>query len=281
MASPFSSPEYMAYLAQRKRSMGAPFARSHAYSPPGPTPVVGAGGGTGTTPGTSGLHPVGGETWEMNSNRDGVQFNGPSQYSGRSAGGDTGERIHGYSGGGIPTNLFSQLTGRGPTAADAEALNGGGLSPQFNQMGSLDSYYALQRNPSQWQQLQMRTPQAGSDPMAGVMGNHIGNNQLVDRTQGPGFRDMDRTPIASPIPSSSPFTGKPWTAPDPWEAQQAHVMTAADGGNIPAGQPVIVGERGPEMVVPTKDSTVIPHEYLPLQHLMQGNILEYLKRFMR
>ncbi len=66
-------------------------------------------------------------------------------------------------------------------------------------------------------------------------------------------------------------------------AQLPHNMIRglADGGTAEAGQPVIVGERGPEMIVPTKDSTVIPHEYLPMHHLMNGTILEYLKHLTR
>jgi hypothetical protein len=73
----------------------------------------------------------------MNSNKDGVQYNArPMGKVGFYGGGDQGQRIQGYVGGGIPTGEFSQATGRAPTAGDYEALNGG-LSPAFPQMGSL------------------------------------------------------------------------------------------------------------------------------------------------
>lgn len=237
--------DYQQYALRRRMAMGLPFARSKAYNPAGPTPVVGAGGGTGTTPGTAIPH-VGGDTWEMNSNRDGQQFNGPSQWrAGFAGGGDTGERIHGYSGGGLPTNLFSAEMGRAPTAADVEQANGGGLSPNYPQMGSLNSYQDWLRGPSQWQRLQAQPGLPTTPPVAG---------------------------------KRSPFDGAPWAGPD---LDHPDVFMAADGGNVPMGQPVIVGERGPEMIVPTKDATVIPNEYLPQQHLINGNILEYLKRFLR
>lgn len=37
----------------------------------------------------------------------------------------------------------------------------------------------------------------------------------------------------------------------------------ADGGDTDAGQPIIVGEHGPELIVPRQDSTVIPNHKLP------------------
>jgi len=152
-------------------------------------------------------------------------------------------RIHGYSGGGIPTNLFSQLTGRAPTASDVEMANGGGLSPQFNQMGSLNQFDAMQRSPSQWQMLQI---------MAGA----------PTTTASP---SMARTPLQDITADNIP----------------PNTMMAADGGDVPAGNPVIVGERGPEMIVPQHNVSVIPHEYLPVLHLLNGQMEQYLKRHLR
>lgn len=239
--------------------------------------MVGAGGGTGTTPGTQIAH-VGGDTWEMNSNRDGMQFNGPSQWqAGFDGGGNSGGRIHGYEGAGLNTRDFSRLTGRGPTAADVEMAQGGGLAPDHPQMGSLASYYAASRGPSQWQRLQ------------------------------------GLTAAPSAAPKSDPFSGTPWSGPD---VDKTGTMFAADGGDVPAGHPVVVGERGPEMAVPrignvrmhmmsngepwyrdadprivgangpemitpSRDTTIVPNEYLPAHHLLNGNIMEYLKRFIR
>lgn len=39
-------------------------------------------------------------------------------------------------------------------------------------------------------------------------------------------------------------------------------LGAADGGAVPGGKPVLVGERGPEVIVPGTNSVVIPHEVL-------------------
>ena len=60
-----------------------------------------------------------------------------------------------------------------------------------------------------------------------------------------------------------------------------NTMMAADGGDVPAGNPVIVGERGPEMIVPQHNVSVIPHEYLPVLHLLNGQMEQYLKRHLR
>ena len=154
-------------------------------------------------------------------------------------------QIHGYSGGGIPTNLFSQLTGRGPTAADVEQANGGSLGPQHNQMGSLAEFDAMQQNMTPWQQLQM----AAGAPMTAAR--------------------------PSPIAHSIPITA------DNADNIPPNAMMAADGGEIPMGQPVVVGERGPELMVPNQNATVIPHEYLPTHYLMKGDIMGYLKHFIR
>jgi hypothetical protein len=41
------------------------------------------------------------------------------------------------------------------------------------------------------------------------------------------------------------------------------VQTRANGGPISAGMPTLVGERGPELIVPAVDSTVVRSEYMP------------------
>lgn len=43
------------------------------------------------------------------------------------------------------------------------------------------------------------------------------------------------------------------------------IGTRADGGHITAGSPYIVGERGPEMVVPSMSGTVIPNHAMAVQ----------------
>lgn len=155
-------------------------------------------------------------------------------------GGFDGTQIRGYSGGGIPTNLFSQLTGRGPTAYDVEQANGGGLVPAHNQMGTIPMNAGL----SPWQMLQ----QAAGAPMT--------------------------TAMPSPVAHRIPITA------DNADNIPPNAMMAADGGNIPAGQPVVVGERGPELMVPSQNSTVVPNEYLPTHMLMKGDILGYLRHYL-
>lgn len=63
--------------------------------------------------------------------------------------------------------------------------------------------------------------------------------------------------------SSSPSVtsaGQPQSAM--WSADGTRPLFAADGGAVPAGKPVVVGERGPEVIVPGADSVVIPNEVM-------------------
>lgn len=50
---------------------------------------------------------------------------------------------------------------------------------------------------------------------------------------------------------------------------------AADGGNFPAGQPLVVGERGPELMVPQQPVTVVPNQQ-PAGQDVQGMIRQFL-----
>jgi hypothetical protein len=47
-------------------------------------------------------------------------------------------------------------------------------------------------------------------------------------------------------------------------------FAAADGGAVPAGAPTVVGERGPEVIVPNSNSVVIPHEVLKAARKMRN-----------
>lgn len=173
----------------------------------------------------------------------GFSYGGSREHSG---GGGLTEAplVHGYEGGGISTRDFTNATGRAPTAGDVEMANGGGLAPAHPQMGSLDSYYQMAHGMSPWQALQ--GPNRATPPQA-----------------------------KSPALYDKPFAG-----PDATDFPQ-DIQMAADGGDIAPGRPVIVGERGPELIMPKQDATVIPNEYLPTRHLLSGNILDYLKRFLR
>jgi len=48
----------------------------------------------------------------------------------------------------------------------------------------------------------------------------------------------------------------------------------ADGGPIEAGKPYVVGERGPELIVPREHGLVIPNEVLPLMDDPRGGLLQ-------
>lgn len=47
----------------------------------------------------------------------------------------------------------------------------------------------------------------------------------------------------------------------------------ADGGPVEPGKPYVVGERGPELIVPRQASTVVPNEALPLMDHPDGRLL--------
>lgn len=202
---------------------------------------------------------LGGETYEMNSvapDSTGRQsfFAGPREWhagfegGGHHGGGDDG-RIHGYVGSGVPTDVFSKLYGRGPTAADAEQLNGvdqfgfHSLSPDFGKMGmgSLDALYAMNQPRSR-----ASSPVADPDAWMGLGGRPP-----------PDFADQFK--------DAPPIEGR------------------ADGGPVAAGQPVVVGESGPEVVVPQADATVIPNgrDMARRAALRKGDIDSYIKLLWR
>lgn len=83
-----------------------------------------------------------------------------------------------------------------------------------------------------------------------------------------------RTPDAAPAPATSPSAPP---QPQPLLADAAPgnqfrsfpslrntmgVQFRANGGPVTAGQPYVVGEQGPELVVPSQDATVIPNHQL-------------------
>lgn len=147
--------------------------------------------------------------------------------------------IHGYAGGGIPTNLFSQLTGRGPTASDVEQANGGGLSAPHSSMGSLQQFDMMQRMPSQWDMLQM----SGGNPM-------LGHN----------YMSHGRPSEVGPASDWSGSAGSDWAPKGPqfWTDHPPSLPEAFSGS-----------KQG----VPPSSS------YLPTLNLLNGQISQYLKRF--
>lgn len=70
-------------------------------------------------------------------------------------------------------------------------------------------------------------------------------------------------PSGRPYPFSASGHGNkpvPKAAPMP---QVPRIAMRADGGPVEAGKPYLVGERGPEIVVPKQSGTVIPNHALP------------------
>lgn len=72
---------------------------------------------------------------------------------------------------------------------------------------------------------------------------------------------------AMPMPatrSTDPSHAMPWQYDlgdqPPEDGSGYYIGARADGGPVAAGAPYLVGERGPEVVVPQADAAVIPHE---------------------
>lgn len=198
-----------------------------------------------------------------------------------------------------------------------------GTLPSMPKPGGLDSYYAANRGPSQWDMLQQRpsgsNPFSGVgtvfDPAASIKGDFSGTPQKQYRNPtasnvfptGPEFGDPSQAvqgsfpPLGAPMQTyadeqhrennrlrtdwaahyQSPTLATPFPTGPMLDEYGSPIPGRADGGPVFEGQPVIVGERGPELMVPKQDATVIPNEYMPHRHLMEGNIPEYLKRFLR
>lgn len=167
-------------------------------------------------------------------------------------GGFEGSQIHGYSGGGIPTNLFSQLTGRGPTAADVEQANGGGLAPPHNQMGTLPPPGIL-----------------GGTPIADPTGVDVsGDQQWVKDAR------------AHPFTPRAPFpTGPAWNPNTdlPDIAQPKAPATVGSPSPFPSGP-----EWNPNanMTIGENGSSNPYGQYLPTMHLLNGDIRSFLKHYL-
>lgn len=75
-----------------------------------------------------------------------------------------------------------------------------------------------------------------------------------------GLRDIAAELLAQQILRS--FFGT-WQGMDGWKGDFASaIFGKASGGSISAGKPYLVGERGPELIVPTNSGTVIPNHRL-------------------
>ena len=141
-----------------------------------------------------------------------------SMAGGKMSMGESGPSIHGYTEGGIPTDLFSQLTGRGPTADDVYNQNGG-LAPQHNQMGGL--------------------PQVGSG-----------------------------------YPGYNPYAGLGTGKEDDWVTRDRGKPSTP----FPTGPALGEGDPNFNTLTPsTSRAPVDTSHYIPMQHLMRGDILGYIK----
>lgn len=97
--------------------------------------------------------------------------------------------------------------------------------------------------------------------------NAMYNEFLRNQYQDPQFRaglSNSALSAATPAAPTTTTTSAPNNAGYGMigSALGAAAMFLADGGNAKAGKPVVVGERGPEVIVPRTDSVVIPNEVL-------------------
>lgn len=233
---------------------------------------------------------AGGTTWApMGQVQDGQFFKGPSAGSGGPMTG--GPTIHGYNKSGIPTNQFQDAFGRAPTAQDYYN-EFGGLSPAHPQMGSLDAYYRSLLTPMRGfnnmtggsyvkggAKLTAGVPYSPpATQVAGqaVYGNNYDEMSHIGEVKGEDgkFRFAGNS---SGLPYTSSFAYYDKEGRAEAAKQQAQMeadisgiakrrrpslFKAADGGVVPAGNPVLVGERGPEVVLPKEDIVVVPNEML-------------------
>ena len=84
-------------------------------------------------------------------------------------------------------------------------------------------------------------------------------------------REIKHWAFNDPLPRTGKFKDAP-----PIEGR-------ADGGPVAAGQPVVVGESGPKVVVPQADATVIPNgrDMARRAALRKGDIDSYIKLLWR
>lgn len=87
-------------------------------------------------------------------------------------------------------------------------------------------------------------------------------------------QNLNQTMTAAGGPAGYTINGQSTTqAPDNsgYGLVGAFLGGLADGGTAEAGKPVLVGERGPELMVPNANSVVIPHEVLQAARMLRDN----------
>lgn len=76
-------------------------------------------------------------------------------------------------------------------------------------------------------------------------------------------------------PSTPVYSPSPTPMAD-WAASTGIISPYKDGGVAPAGEPALIGEEGPEVVVPTQDLAVLPQDKLQfILNTLTGNKYKY------
>lgn len=120
------------------------------------------------------------------------------------------------------------------------------LTNQYGQQQTAQDQAGLTAQYNQWlmgQQYPFQTSQLLNQTV-GASGNALGGTKTGSGTSS--------TTTLAPDNSGWALAGNVASA----------AMMAADGGAIPAGQPTVVGERGPEVIVPGTNSVVVPNEVM-------------------
>lgn len=112
-----------------------------------------------------------------------------------------------------------------------------------------------------------RAVSPGSPPLANATGQT--GNLLTKLT-------MPRPSLAPLLSSSTPPPLSPLRPPTPsWESLPTGIGARAAGGPVQGGQPYLVGEQGPEIVVPAQNGTVIPNKAISPSRLGRDKAMAY------
>lgn len=210
---------------------------------------------------------------------------GHPSYGMGGGGGSSGAPIHGYTGSGIPTDLFAQLTGRGATADDYYGMRGAGGGS--NPYGGLGGYAGQPNFKSNADDGTLPSGSPGMNPFSSATpisqntsGMPSASNLAAQQAAAAKNASLGLSNTGQTIPDLGTFSQPSFPLKSPHSLLGTNIPDwdfKADGGPLTVGKPTVVGERGPEMIIPKEEATVIPNHYLPMQYLMQGDILNYIK----
>lgn len=151
------------------------------------------------------------------------------------------------------------FVGEGGNTVSTEGPGGAPASPE--QLAQLDNLlepaqFAALREKGR-QAAAAQTPESIFTPTEGVIGD-LGNTNAGRSAFVNNPRDAAEQQQAFERAGSSGLT--------PEQEERYGIPSRAMGGPVRAGQPYLVGEQGPEVVVPAEQGTVLPNEDNPEEH---------------